>query len=41
MQTNKADLRRAIVILGGATLVSLAIVGAYVYFGLVKLENLV
>lgn len=41
MQTNKADLRKAIIILGGATLVSLAIVGLYIYFGLVKLENLV
>jgi hypothetical protein len=41
MRTNKADLRKAVIILGGATLVSLAIVVVYVCFGLVKLENLV
>lgn len=41
MQTNKADLRKAIIILGGATLVSMAIVALYILSGLVKLENLV
>lgn len=41
MRTNKADFRRAVIILGGSVLVSLAIVGLYICFGLVKVENLV
>lgn len=41
MRTNKADFRRAVIILGGSLLVSIAIIATYVHFGLVKLENLV
>lgn len=41
MQINKTDARNALIILAVATGISWVIVGLYVFFGTVKLENLV